>query len=176
MASVVGGAPPPRQNYSGVPNPNAPNKDGYTPAQVAKNLATPASQVEKSPYYMDQKKGMDLQFGPNGGYYVPSLPGNQTNPWSAMGGQDQMAQATGTAQANQNISTLKGQQGQYAGDANAYPAMANSYGIGNTTGAVPGQAAGPGYAQQPLNITMPDSGSRGFNPWSLQGESNARGG
>ncbi len=102
-------------------------------------------------------------------------PGPSTNPWSVRLGQDQQAQMQGTQAANQNISQMQGQMASYAGDANAYPAMANSYGIGQQPQAVPGQASNPSFQAQPLTQTMPDSGSRGFNPWSLAGESNSRG-
>ncbi len=168
MATPFGGLP------TNIKTPNSPDSQGYTPAQIAKNFATPGDQVEKSPYYMDQKQGYDLQFGPNGGYYVPKM-NTSSNPWSSMGAQDQMAQTQGTQQANQNVNNLQGQMANYAGNANAYPTMSNSYGIGEQPSAVPGQAAGPSFQTQPLNVTMPDSGSRGFNPWSLSGESNARG-
>ncbi len=143
------------------------------PAPQASTPQAPAS-TQKSPYFKENKEGMDLQFGPNGGYYVPKM-NTQTNPWSATMGQDQMSQMQGTNQANQNINNLKGQMGNYAGDANAYPTMSNAYGIGQQPSAVPGQAAAPSFQAQPLTTTMPDSGSRGFNPWSLAGESNARG-
>lgn len=59
--------------------------------------------------------------------------------------------------------------------AGSYPAMPNDYGLGDQTGAIQGSAANPNYQNQPLTVTVPDTASRGFNPWSLTGESNARG-
>lgn len=60
-----------------------------------------------------------------------------------------------------------------------YPAMANDYGLGQGTPQQPqafaGSAAGPDYLQKPLTLNIDNSSSRGFNPWSTVGESNARG-
>lgn len=134
------------------------------------------SQTQKVPY---GNGGMDTMYTPDGqAYGVPSIPNYGPNPWGQMLGGDTQAQMQGTQQANQNIGALQGQMGNYGGDASAYPAMQNSYGLGNMgqqPSAIPGSASNPSYQTQPINITMPDSGSRGFNPWSLQGESNARG-
>ncbi len=72
-----------------------------------------------------------------------------------------------------------------------YPAMANSMGLGTTPspaagsmgggtptgpsiGATPGNLSDPSFATKALSQAVSDSGSRGFNPWSMQGESNAR--
>lgn len=62
-------------------------------------------------------------------------------------------------------------QGQFAPQANSYPALPNAYGLGQ----VQQQPQDP-YAQQKQqqqNQMMADS-SRGFSPWSISGESNAR--
>lgn len=77
-------------------------------------------------------------------------------------------------------------------NASTYPTMQNSYGLG-TNGAtspvggtpanaiqpqaqspIPGNASDPNYAVNSLSAAVSDSGSRGFNPWSMQGEANAR--
>lgn len=55
--------------------------------------------------------------------------------------------------------------------ASSYPAMTNTYGIGMNQ-ATPA----PSY-QPPTQIkpqTQPDASSRGYNPWSLQGEALSR--
>lgn len=54
-----------------------------------------------------------------------------------------------------------------------YPAMPNQFGLGQ--GAVPGTASNPNYMTQKLTSPPGNESSRGFNPWSLMGESNARG-
>lgn len=111
-------------------------------------------------------------------YQIPKMPQYGSNPWEFMLNQDSQAATQNTAQANQNIGALTEQMGNYGGNGSAYPAMQNSYGLGNTgqqPQAIPGTASNPSYQTQPMNVTMPDSASRGFNPWSLQGESNARG-
>lgn len=85
---------------------------------------------------------------------------NQNAPdGSALGTDDtRIAQAQNTAQMN-----------------SAYPAFGNQYGLG---GALPsgGQpsAAMSDYSGQGVTVNVPDTSSRGFNPWSIQGESNAR--
>ena len=74
----------------------------------------------------------------------------------------------------------------------SYPAMTNQYGLGSTPtpqGPAPGaspslaspapMAAAPTSNDQAVNSltsAITDSGSKGMNPWSLQGESNARSG
>lgn len=72
-----------------------------------------------------------------------------------------------------------------------YPTMANSYGLGTqgtapaastatpsptTSTASPGNPSSPDYATEQLASAVSDSGSRGFNPWSMIGESNSRSG
>jgi hypothetical protein len=59
--------------------------------------------------------------------------------------------------------------------ASAYPTMANDYNLGQQTAPVPGAASNPDYSTKPITVTMNDSSSRGFNPWSLSGEATARG-
>lgn len=78
-------------------------------------------------------------------------------------------------------------------NATTYPTMQNSFGLG-TNGAtspqgpgtgidniqplmqapIPGNQSDPNYAVNKLAQAVGDSGSRGFNPWSTQGEANAR--
>jgi len=52
-------------------------------------------------------------------------------------------------------------QAKASADAAQYPAMPNNYGLGTPT--------------SPITTVSQDAGSRSFNPWSLQGEANARG-
>lgn len=83
-----------------------------------------------------------------------------SNPW------------TYNSQGYANVPELqKPDTGNAVPSGSAYPAMANDYGLG----AIQGSAANPNYQNQPLTVTVPDTASRGFNPWSLTGESNARG-
>lgn len=111
-------------------------------------------------------------------YQIPAFVDYGANPWGNMVSADTAAVGQNTQQANQNIGALTEQMGNYGGDGSSYPAMQNSYGLGNygqQPTAIPGSASNPSYQTQPMNVVMPDSASRGFNPWSLQGESNARG-
>lgn len=120
------------------------------------------------------------------------------------GGQIGMAQGTGTSDSNLGNWYVKSQNefGMYAGgegstatnpwgnaaggggatpqgpaapggDQGGYPTMANDYGLGQTS-PTPGSSSNPGFAQQDISVTVPDSGSRGFNPWSLSGEALSR--
>lgn len=68
----------------------------------------------------------------------------------------------------------------------SYPAMANSYGLGGqpaqpqaqtqaqTQAPVQGNTSDPNFAVKALSQAVNDSGSKGFNPWSMQGEANVR--
>lgn len=65
--------------------------------------------------------------------------------------------------------------------AGTYPAMQNSFGLGSppTPAAAPtpaptNGASDPNFAVKSLSTAVSDSGSKGFNPWSMQGEANAR--
>lgn len=58
-------------------------------------------------------------------------------------------------------------------DSSTYPAMANDYGLGSQS--APGNASAANYATQPVTLNLPDTNSKGLNPFSIQGESNARG-
>lgn len=96
----------------------------------------------------------------------------------------------GATDANGMIQT--GQQQNAPGQTQSqYPAMANDYGLGSGQGATPNgpsqqpmaggnmmmqeQPGGqPAPAQQPLTQQAGSESSRGFNPWSLIGESIAR--
>lgn len=108
---------------------------------------------------------------------MPSAPSASQNPWSSaiqnsydQSSRLQTSNAPGVGAAQDMMSSYN------AGDASAYPAMTNSYGLGTGASApIPGAAANPSYLQQPLTTQLPDTSSRGFNPWSLSGESNARG-
>lgn len=78
------------------------------------------------------------------------------NPWTGLAQADGVAAASATTQATANVSGLQGQLGQYQAQSTPYPSFP----------AASSQAPSP----QPT----PDSGSRGFNPWSTIGESNSR--
>lgn len=94
---------------------------------------------------------------------------NPIKPMDISGVQQQSANTVNQALAGMDHSSqrLEGLQGM----ASQYPAMSNSYGLGS----IPGTASNPSYNSQPLNTSMPDTGSRGFNPWSLTGEALSRG-
>ncbi len=55
-----------------------------------------------------------------------------------------------------------------------YPAMRNSYGLGATPQAQPMPQAQPNTTQQSNPMIPTNEGSRGFNPFSLQGAANTR--
>lgn len=109
--------------------------------------------------------------------FDPSTLGS--NPWDSMASGDQAAQSSMTQQAQMNQASLNGQLTSMGGTPSSsgsggYPAMANAYGIGSSTS---GAGAGSDSSgSSPINISMPDTSTRGTNPWSYQGESNARGG
>lgn len=106
-----------------------------------------------------------------------------TNPYAAMLGSDSAAATSGINQANQQMNNM-GMQSQAFGGASqssAYPSYPNSYGLGSQNPMSGYQPAAPTQAAPMLGSTAPapttstvDPSSRGFNPWSLQGESNAR--
>lgn len=95
----------------------------------------------------------------------------QNNPWTQISQQDSAAQVSGTQAATQMQSQISDQMSSMQNDGSQYPALQNQWGLGST----PGSASAPSYGAAPVTINMPDSGSRGFNPWSMQGEANARG-
>lgn len=90
--------------------------------------------------------------------------------------------AYATGQAQDVLAGGKKPAAQQSGSSmapNPYPAFSNDFGLGAPITPVaqptPGAQSNPGYLDQPINVNVPDSSGRGFNPWSLQGESNARG-
>lgn len=92
-----------------------------------------------------------------------------TNPWAG-----KAAQSESAFYDSQNTSQERiGQLSSMAEGLGGYPAMPNAFGLGQTF-QVAGSQSNPEYLNQPINKVMPESSSRGFNPWSLQGESNAR--
>lgn len=107
---------------------------------------------------------------------APQDPSTMTNPYAAQASQD-MAQ--GLSLNNSGNMVMQQQQqmlDNYSGNGSAYPAMSNAFGLGSSQSTpIPGSASNPGYGSQPISITVPDSSSRGFNPWSLTGEANSRG-
>lgn len=102
------------------------------------------------------------------------------NPYSQMLNTDgpagqaiQNANAQSTSAIDSQINAYGGTPADGGGNP-AYPTMANSYGLG-TSAPIPGSASNPAFGSQPITVSVPDTSSRGFNPWSLTGEANARG-
>lgn len=94
---------------------------------------------------------------------------NQSAPDGSALGSDGAQIAAQTQNAQGNLNSM----------ANGYPAYGNQYGLGgqisppSSTGIQ--NAAQADYAGgQGVTVNVPDTSSRGFNPWSIQGESNAR--
>ncbi len=104
------------------------------------------------------------QYGQDGMAQVPTLnPWNGPNPFADGSG----AQAQGATQ---------GVQQNLQNTLNQYPAMPNSYGLGSQpSDPIAGAASNPDFNAQPITVAVPDTASRGFNPWSLSGEANSRG-
>ena len=104
-----------------------------------------------------------------------------TNPWAAPDPYAQaISQATGNinnayAGMDQSQMALQGLQNQQSQMTEGYPAMSNAYGLGQQVDPMAGAASNPDYATNPITVPVPDTASRGFNPWSLTGEANARG-
>ena len=109
-----------------------------------------------------------------------------SNPWNSTTSQDSATSGNMLQGANANLADLNSQLtdmggqpvgGNSAGSSNggaSYPAMQNAYGLGSTPSGA-GMGSGSG-GSSPINISLPDTSTRGANPWSFQGESNARGG
>lgn len=121
------------------------------------------------------------------GYAIADQTNFGSNPWDTQLSGDMNAQASLNQNAQMNATNLTNQAtamgastapGMTTSNGSNYPAMSNSYGLGSSINSptMPVGNSGNNYAQNPINISMPDSSSRGFNPWSLTGESNARGG
>lgn len=186
----------------GSPNslPAAPQTGGYmSPANQAsfeqqnKLLNTPQAQLGGSGQ-VSGWTGVSTNSDPYGvaniGY---KLPDNQTvgqllNTRQAVNWQQAAGGAgaqTGPGQyenaftSNQPPPTTNTQPTQNA--VSAYPAMANSYGLGSPVGgpaqtaaSAPGAPAPSSYSGASLTVNTPDTSARGLNPWSLQGEANSR--
>lgn len=109
---------------------------------------------------------------------MPTMPtpvNPAANPWNQTLAQDNAAGQQALANSAQTTNIANQQMGAM-GDGSSYPAMTNAYGLGSQeSSAIPGSASNPGFGAQPISLTVPDTASRGFNPWSLTGESNARG-
>lgn len=158
-----------------------------------------------NPWLLDaQKLSKDSSYNPDN-YFVSGngIAGGQgvINSPDAQGGNTaEIIQGPGTNLAgSQGQGTGKGlgvPGGLNNQDTNAstYPTMQNAFGLG-TNGApspaggtpvdsiqpsmqapIPGNNSDPNYAVNALSKAVGDSGSRGFNPWSMQGEANARSG
>jgi hypothetical protein len=108
-----------------------------------------------------QVEGTGLSMESNPEYYVKSQ-----NEFGMIQGQDSSnAPITGLS----GLSAMQGQGNQ----GSSYPAMANDYGLGQAQ-AAPGAASSPSFGATDISVTVPDASSRGFNPWSLQGEALSR--
>lgn len=95
----------------------------------------------------------------------PSKYENQNAPDGSALGSDAAQIAAQTTNSQQNQSQ--------------YPAYGNQYGLGGAispppSGAAPNTAQSDYTGGQGVTVNVPDTSSRGFNPWSIQGESNAR--
>lgn len=101
-----------------------------------------------------------------------------TNPWNSMLSSDTQASNSIQATNAQTMGVMDSQIGAYGGtpsSTSTYPTMTNSYGLGTSSAPVVGSASNPSFNGQPITVDVPDTSSRGFNPWSLTGEANARG-
>lgn len=103
-----------------------------------------------------------------------------SNPFASSTAQMQSQVPDMQARSNDRVTQMYGKLNSFDQNSSGsqYPAMQNAYGLGGPMDqpeAVPGTASNPNYMEEGLTTTMPDSGSRGFNPWSLTGEANARG-
>jgi hypothetical protein len=114
--------------------------------------------------------------GQNG--YLPALPTPvNSNPWSGAAATD-AAQIPGQVQSGmQGLAGMQGQMQQYGQMSGAYPTYPNQGGFGSqdafgsSQGGSQAIAAGPAQESAPA---APMAADRGFNPWSLTGEANAR--
>lgn len=97
-------------------------------------------------------------------YTNPNADPNMGATTSAWSQQQASAAATGTPAASTPQS------------GSSYPAYSNPYGLGSPVTATPTSqpAGGNAYSAQGVTVNIPDTSSRGLNPWSLMGESNAR--
>lgn len=109
---------------------------------------------------------------------APTAPdlSDAANPYAQMENSDTQAADTLNASGNMVTAQETSMLGQYAGNGSSYPATTNTFGLGDTQSTpVAGSASNPTYGGQPISVSIPDTSSRGFNPWSLSGEANARG-
>lgn len=99
-----------------------------------------------------------------------------TNPW-------QVDDVTGQMQAGtQNLQNMGAAAQNYSNASSPYPTLPNSAGLGSQNAFQPPQSSNVGAPSLQANpqtggsplYTPPDAGSRGFNPWSLQGEAMSR--
>lgn len=151
------------------PNPNAPTFIETGVAVGAPNAATTA-RATNNPFETNYT-GVQRGTGEGTGYaavnYKDGKVAANQNPWTQF---TDVTDATKTAQSNvQNL------QGQLKDAQNDYPAMQNTYGLGGPVApAQAGSDSNPSYDSKPITSDAGSSGSRGFNPWSLQGEATAR--
>lgn len=78
------------------------------------------------------------------------------NPWTGLAASDAGMAQSGALQGQANVAGLQGQMDQYQAQSTPYPSFPAA------------------LSQAPSPQPTPDSGSRGFNPWSTIGESNSR--
>ena len=146
--------------YRPPPAPKPPPPKPVEPDNIVTTLGTPG--------YTGAPTAGAHGEGSNG--YVKGLTwANPNNPYAAQATADTNAANQAQQYSQSNIQAMQGQFDKAAGN---YPSFPNTFGLGNSQGLGGAQATGPqGPVTQPGN----DSGSRGFNPWSLVGEATARG-
>lgn len=113
------------------------------------------------------------QYDAEGYAIIPEVNTWGENPY-LQGAQETIGNAVQGLQTSQGrMGSLQGQMASMS-QGGGYPAMANDYGLGDTSSAFPGAASNPSYAQSPITTGGTDNSSRGFNPWSLTGEALSR--
>lgn len=114
------------------------------------------------------------------GYLAPLTQSDYgANPWASTPGETEAIQ-TQVNQGTQNVQNMATAGANYAQQSAPYPSYPNSAGLGsqNAFGApavqVDATNAASSSAVSAASATPTDSGSRGFNPWSLRGEAMSR--
>jgi hypothetical protein len=112
-----------------------------------------------------------------GGYLAPLQQREWKNPWMDVASSDATMAQEGIQQGQGKIESMQGQLESYQQQSGAYPSFPNSGGFGsqNPFAGTPEEQGKPSMNVPSQNSSpLPDSGSRGFNPWSLEGEANVR--
>lgn len=95
------------------------------------------------------------------GYLAPLEQTNWKNPWTDIAQADSGIAQAGVTQGQQDLAGLQSQMQSYSQQSSPYPSYPNAGGLGSQ------QAFGP---SQPAPAVAGSS----TNPWSFQGEANAR--